>query len=182
MIVVARSWKCSRWAPLYPWCAPVLSACVRWRQEQAFKTCLGHITNLSLRATSPTHTALQPSLLPSWLRIRTQPQAEARVTPSAGAAAAARARSPACLSQVQTPGPGSGLPRERASDRACVRGRREAEAVGWRAVGPGLSRGRAQKRGGSWASARPGPSDPGGGASPRTSWMDFSCLAIFSTA
>lgn len=82
----------------------------------------------------PPHTALQPSLLPSWLLIRTQPQAEARVTPSTRVPAV-RARAAACPSKVRigracSRGP---LPRP-PDDRA---GFREAEAAAWRAVGPG---------------------------------------------
>lgn len=84
---------------------------------------------LVFSALLPPHTALQPSLLPSWLLIRTQPQAEARVTPSAGAPAAARGSLPASP-KCRLQGRGVGSP-------TSVRGCREAGAVAWRAAGPG---------------------------------------------
>lgn len=116
----------------------------------------------------PPHTALQPSLLPSWLLIRTQPQAEARVTPSARVPAV-RARTAACPS-VQSAGrtgvqPGTPPPPR----RAC--GVQGSRGSGMESSGHGCSERRARKRGAAVLEAR--LPDPGGGASPRTFWTDF---------
>lgn len=86
------------------------------------------------------------------------------MTPSAGAPAAARGSlpaSPKCRLQGR-----EWAPRERAG---VARKRRQWDGEQWARAEWEASAGAR----GSCASGRSGPPDPGGGASPRTSWTDF---------